>query len=87
MNAMPVPQKGPDGHNSTFRLDQPNIQITSEELLMGIQQRNKDLYGLPLKDRYKELPSGQLVPDAKVVAPQQPVADESALIGKREKPE
>jgi len=35
MNAMPA-QKAME-HNSIFRLDQPNIQISSEELIQQIQ--------------------------------------------------
>ena len=57
MNAMPVPQKGLDGYTSIFRLDMPNIQIASEELFHEIQQKNSNLYGVPLKDKYKDIES------------------------------
>ena len=50
MNAMP--QRGNDTNNSVFRLDNPNIQIQSEELMSDIYDRNKDLYGIPYKEKF-----------------------------------
>ena len=50
MNAMP--QRGGDALNTVFRLDNPNIQIHSEELLSNIYDRNKDIYGIPYKEKF-----------------------------------
>ena len=82
MNAMP--QRGGDAHNTVFRLDNPNIQIQSEELLSNIYDRNKDIYGIPYKEKFQE-PIAPLKEETfKRVenVPAQP-----KLLGKRDKPD
>lgn len=100
MNAMPVPLKGLDGHTSIFRLDLPNIQIASEELLHEIQKNNNDLYGLPLKDKFKDIESKKNIEQPIKIQPRNlvPKFDEAPgqmqnndsnakLLGKRDQPE
>ena len=90
MNGMPAPLKGIDGHNSIFRLDLPNIQIASEELFQDMQQKNSKLYGVPLKDKFKNIDSRKKEGPSSAVKNLVPKFDEEPdqkLLGKRDKPE
>ena len=60
MNAMPQLFSGNQMNQYTFRLDLPNVQINSEELINHIDTKNETTYKMPVRNKFesqiKEMP-------------------------------
>ena len=81
MNAMP--QKGA----AIFRVDHPNIQIMSEEIMNQIKENLSIQYKIPIKNQFLQDDPDQTVSQAPQPSISKAQPPQPSALGKRYKPE
>lgn len=87
MNAMPQLFSGNQMNQYTFRLDLPNVQINSEELINHIDTKNEKVYKMPVRNKFDHVDKEVEEVPKPLKVHEQPPKQEPIQLGKRAKPD